>query len=32
MKRKLIAVLACRNGGKRLYAKPFQNLDKKKKS
>ena len=27
MKRKLIAVLACRNNGKRLYAKPLQNLD-----
>ena len=27
MKRKLAAVLACRNGGSRLYAKPLQNLD-----
>ena len=27
MKRKLVAVLACRNGGSRLYAKPLQNLD-----
>ena len=25
--RKLIAVLACRNSGSRLYAKPLQNLD-----
>ena len=31
MKRKLVAVLACRNGGSRLYAKPLQNLDEKKK-
>lgn len=31
MKRKLAAVLACRNGGSRLYAKPLQNLDEKKK-
>jgi spore coat polysaccharide biosynthesis protein SpsF len=27
MKRKLIAALACRNGGSRLYGKPLQNLD-----
>ena len=26
-KRKLVAVLACRNNGSRLYAKPLQNLD-----
>ena len=32
MTRKLVAVLACRNGGSRLYAKPLQNLDQKKKS
>ena len=25
--RKLVAALACRNGGKRLYGKPVQNLD-----
>ena len=31
MTRKLVAVLACRNGGSRLYAKPLQNLDQKKK-
>ena len=31
MKRKLVAVLACRNGGSRLYGKPLQNLDVKKK-
>ena len=30
MTRKLVAVLACRNGGSRLYAKPLQNLDQKK--
>ncbi len=30
MNRKLVAVLACRNGGSRLYAKPLQNLDNKK--
>ena len=29
MTRKLVAVLACRNGGSRLYAKPLQNLDQK---
>ena len=29
MSRKLVAILACRNGGSRLYAKPLQNLDKK---
>ena len=27
MQRKLVAVIACRNAGSRLYAKPFQNLD-----
>jgi spore coat polysaccharide biosynthesis protein SpsF len=27
MKRKLVAALACRNNGSRLYAKPLQNLD-----
>lgn len=27
MTRKLVAALACRAGGKRLYAKPLQNLD-----
>jgi spore coat polysaccharide biosynthesis protein SpsF len=27
MKRKLIAALACRNNGSRLYGKPMQNLD-----
>ncbi len=27
MKKKLVAILACRNGGQRLYAKPLQNLD-----
>ena len=26
MKKKLVAVLACRNNGSRLYAKPLQNL------
>lgn len=26
MKRKLVAILACRNGGSRLYAKPLQKL------
>ncbi len=26
MSRKLVAILACRNGGSRLYAKPLQNL------
>ena len=26
MKRKLVAVLACRNNGSRLYGKPLQNL------
>ena len=26
-KRKLAAVLACRNTGSRLYGKPLQNLD-----
>ena len=26
-KRKLVAVLACRNTGSRLYGKPLQNLD-----
>lgn len=31
MKKKLVAVLACRNSGQRLYAKPLQNLDIKKK-
>ena len=31
MKRKLTAILACRNGGSRLYAKPLQNLDEQKK-
>ena len=30
MSRKLVAILACRNGGSRLYAKPLQNLDNKK--
>lgn len=29
MRRKLVAILACRNGGTRLYAKPLQNLDEK---
>ena len=28
MKKKLVAVLACRNNGSRLYAKPLQNLSK----
>ena len=28
MKKKLVAVLACRNNGSRLYAKPLQKLDK----
>ena len=27
MKRKLVAALACRNQGTRLYGKPLQNLD-----
>jgi spore coat polysaccharide biosynthesis protein SpsF len=27
MKRKLVAVLACRHSGSRLFGKPFQNLD-----
>ena len=27
MKRKLVAALACRNQGSRLYGKPLQNLD-----
>ncbi len=27
MKRKLVATLACRNQGSRLYGKPLQNLD-----
>ena len=27
MKKKLVAVLACRNSGSRLYGKPLQNLD-----
>ena len=27
MKRKLVAALACRNQGTRLYGKPIQNLD-----
>tara|TARA_B100001250_G_C19780994_1_gene781872 strand:+ start:933 stop:1673 length:741 start_codon:yes stop_codon:yes gene_type:complete len=31
MKKKLVAILACRNGGSRLYGKPLQNLDTKKK-
>ncbi len=31
MKRKLVAALACRNQGSRLYGKPLQNLDFKKK-
>ncbi len=31
MKKKLVAVLACRNGGRRLYGKPLQNLDSEKK-
>ena len=30
MSRKLVAILACRNGGSRLYAKPLQNLGSKK--
>ena len=30
MKRKLVAALACRNNGSRLFAKPLQNLDEKK--
>ncbi len=30
MRKKLVAILACRNGGSRLYAKPLQNLDEKK--
>ena len=29
-KKKLVAVLACRNDGTRLYGKPLQNLDIKK--
>lgn len=31
MKKKLVAILACRNSGQRLYAKPLQNLNTKKK-
>ena len=31
MKKKLVAVLACRNTGSRLYGKPLQNLDVKRK-
>jgi spore coat polysaccharide biosynthesis protein SpsF len=31
IKRKLVCVLACRNQGSRLYGKPLQNLDIKKK-
>ena len=27
MKKKLVAALACRNQGTRLYGKPVQNLD-----
>ena len=27
MKKKLVAILACRNSGQRLYAKPLQNLN-----
>ena len=27
MNRKLVAALACRNQGSRLYGKPLQNLD-----
>ena len=27
MKKKLVAALACRNQGTRLYGKPIQNLD-----
>ena len=27
MKRKLVAAIACRNTGSRLYGKPLQNLD-----
>ena len=30
MKRKLVAAIACRNKGTRLYGKPLQNLDEKK--
>ncbi len=30
--RKLVACLACRNEGTRLYGKPLQNLDVKKKN
>lgn len=30
MRKKLVAILACRNGGTRLYAKPLQNLDEQK--
>ena len=30
MKNKLVAALACRNQGTRLYGKPIQNLDVKK--
>ena len=30
MKRKLVAALACRNNGSRLFGKPLQNLDEKK--
>ena len=29
MRKKLVAVLACRNNGSRLYAKPLQNLSSK---
>lgn len=29
MKRKLVSILACRNNGSRLYAKPLQNLNEK---
>ena len=31
VKKKLVCVLACRNQGSRLYGKPLQNLDIKKK-
>ena len=27
MRRKLVAAIACRNQGSRLYGKPIQNLD-----
>jgi len=30
VRKKLVAILACRNGGTRLYAKPLQNLDEQK--